>query len=626
MSIIRKLDQKTTNLIAAGEVIERCASVVKELVENAIDAQAKSIQIKLIDSGLNEIIVSDDGLGMDPVDAKMSIESHATSKINDGNDLFRIRTLGFRGEALPSIVAVSNFKMKTSHDGVRGLMYSLRGGQFTSEAIVSHTRGTEITVKNLFFNTPARLQSIQSPATELSYITEYIIKMALANPDIAFTLINNQKEILKTYGNQDLLEVIMACYGSSVAKHMIDVFNDNGTFQIKGYISKPQITRSTRNHMHLIVNGRSIRNYALIQAVIQGYDEWLMGNRYPIVIINVKVDPGLVDVNVHPAKLEVRFSNEKELLELLRLTIHQTLSNTNLMYQMDETDDTIQQTLEYVVEEDTHKPTQNDQTIEDRPQESKNESQEALDTSFKEDETDSFVVTIENTIEEKTIEPVEEKNTFQQQQYTFIDNEMIDKDNQNPFQLPKMSYIGQLHGTYILAQAEDEFFIIDQHAAAERINYEKILDSLQKEDAGHYELLVPIKLDFTSAEAILVSEKLSDFAQLGIVIEDFGSNSFMIREIPLWIPSKKESAFIEEIIMQTIHSGIKDKSSYLNHLAKELACKKSIKANEFHNILEIEYLLEDLAKAKNPYSCPHGRPTIIKFTKAEIEKWFKRIL
>lgn len=605
MGIINKLDQHTTNLIAAGEVIERVSSVVKELVENSIDAKASNIKIKLTNSGLSEIVVTDNGSGMDVTDAKLAIEPHATSKIKDGNDLFRIHTLGFRGEALPSIVAVSNFNLKTSADGIKGIMYSMKGGNFVSEAIISMPRGTEITVKNLFFNTPARLQNLSSESLELSYVTDYVIKMALANPHISFSLNNNNRDIIKTYGNNELLEVIMAVYGADVARQMKYLDNYNQYFSIKGYISKLGVTRSTRNHITMIVNGRVIKNNNLINAVIKGYEEMLVGGKYPIVVLNINVDPGLVDVNVHPAKLEIRFSSEDLLLNLITTTIKDLLRKSDLIVDLDST-----QAKEISIN--------NMELEEENPFESLD-----LDDSFEYGKSDIIEVEA-NPFEnkEKVIEPL--KETFSQQNYSFIDNQIENVNNK--VKLPKMSYIGQLHGTYLLAQAEDEFFIIDQHAAAERVNYERILEALKTDDKITYELLVPFKLDFTSSEAVLINEKMADINNLGIQIENFGGGTYMVRQVPVWFKRGFEKEYVEEIITQVINNKKKEKYEFLSEVAKSIACKKSIKGNEYHSTLEIEYLLEDLAKAQNPYTCPHGRPVIVKFSKYEIEKWFNRIV
>ncbi|MDD4000688.1 MAG: DNA mismatch repair endonuclease MutL, partial [Bacilli bacterium] len=336
MSKIFKLDQHTTNLIAAGEVIERAASVVKELVENSIDAQAKNINITLINAGQTEIIVSDDGIGMDAIDARMCVEPHSTSKIRNDQDLFRISTLGFRGEALPSIVAVSNFRLKTSVDGTKGLLYALRGGTFINEAVIACPKGTEISVRNLFFNTPARLQNLQSQTQELSHIVDYVNRIALARPDIAFKLINNDRLILQTFSNDNLLEVISQIYDADTARHMLPFFETIGYFQVSGYASDLNITRSSKSQITLVVNDRVIRNNALTNAVLAGYKERLVIGRYPIVVLKVVVDPALIDVNIHPAKHEVKFSNENELLNLTTHAITYALHDSDMIVEIEE--------------------------------------------------------------------------------------------------------------------------------------------------------------------------------------------------------------------------------------------------------------------------------------------------
>ena len=321
MGKIQILSEHMTNLIAAGEVIERACSVVKELVENSIDAGASKINISLVDAGINEIRVIDNGCGMDPMDAKMSIVPHATSKIINQNDLFTIGTLGFRGEALASIVAVSNFQLITSTDGQSAILLSLKGGVPMTEAVIAHPKGTEIVVKNLFFNTPARLQNLQSQNVELSFISDYVSKMAFAHPDISFTLSNNGKELIHTYGNGNLLEVISSVYTNEIAKEMVNLFENDGIFKVDGFISKISVTRSSKNAITLIINGRIVHNTALVNAIVNGYGNLLMNGKYPIAVINISVDPGMVDVNVHPAKYEVRLADEARLKSLLTNSI-----------------------------------------------------------------------------------------------------------------------------------------------------------------------------------------------------------------------------------------------------------------------------------------------------------------
>ncbi len=675
MAIIKQLDQHIANLIAAGEVIERAASVVKELVENSIDAHSTSISIHLIDSGVTEIRVIDNGDGMEPIDAKMCVLPHATSKIKNENDLFTIRTLGFRGEALPSIVAVSNFRLVTSTDGYKGYMYSLKGGIPTTEAIVAHDKGTEIVVKNLFFNTPARLQNLQSQNVELSHITDLITKLALANPNISFTLTNNEKLLIRTSGNGDLLEVIASVLGNESAKNMFKVFDTNGTYRVSGYIANNTLTRSSKNSMYLFINGRTIKSYNLSNAIIKGYDTLLMVGRYPVVVLNIEADVSLVDVNVHPTKAEVRFYDEEGLLSMITGMIATNLKKQNLSVNMtlidekkenivNEDDDFInnvelsfedeeEKFEEDIIDEEEIINTQfeNDLVLdfdedEDFNDEETEEYEDEDQVSDEDDKNDLFSFDVEVEEEEKiddeqqlqvlsepdlfvydsTEDIEEEKESFEQQQFDLTEQEVVNEESITKDKIGLLYYIGQLFGTYILAQTDKELVVIDQHAAAERINYEKILSELEKEENFGYDLLVPINLEFAPSEMILIKENFEAINKLGIILEEFGSNNYVVRTIPTWIFRGKEKEFVEEIITHIIQGKKSTKAEFLNSLAKSLACKKSIKANEYHNQVEIEYMLDDLRNTSNPYTCPHGRPIIIKFDKYEIEKWFKRVV
>lgn len=638
MAKIIKLDQHTANLIAAGEVIESAVSVVKELVENAIDADATMINILLEDSGLTEIIVQDNGHGMDPSDAKMSIEPHATSKIRTGEDLYRIFTLGFRGEALPSIVSVSNFRIKTSTDGKRGFMYSLKGGEVINEATIAFPKGTEVSVKNLFFNTPARLQHLQSPSVELSNIVEYVNKIALSRPDIAFKLTNNDRTLVQTFGTNNLKEVIFNIYGEEVAKNMIEIFDKNSYFEISGLVSKPTVSRSNKNHFTILVNNRVIRSAKINNAILSAYKERLVTGRFPIIVLKIEVDPGIIDVNIHPGKLEVKFSNEIELLQMITHAIDYSLTNTDLMVEVESKAPKFEDEFEYEYKiddefeeesikldddyEDEYEKDQADLEEEVAEPITKKESlkQIDLDAMFTEPITEEIRSFTKTDFQAK--EPVKEETYIQEEYELRTEHHKDTRVNK----LPVMYYVGQLHGTYLLFQDESNFYIVDQHAAYERINYEKIKDSLNKEETIHYELLIPIKLNFPTSEALLVREKLSELRQIGVVIEDFGSGTFMVREVPIWFTKGMEKEFVEEIIFEFINNRKVNKSQFFDNLAVLLACKRSIKANQYLDKIHIEYLMEDLGKCEKPYSCPHGRPTIVKFSENEIQRWFKRIV
>lgn len=601
MAKINILNEHLINLIAAGEVIERISSVVKELVENSIDAESTNISISLVDSGLKEICVIDNGIGMDEVEMHKAILPHATSKINDESDLFNIKTLGFRGEALASIVAVSNMKIKSSTGDKKGFMMGLKGGAITSEAYIGHAKGTEIQVRDLFYNTPARLQNLKSIQAELSYVTDFVTKIALANPHIAFKLTNNDQKIFQSFGNGNRLEVINQIYDVNVCKNMITIANSNNLFKISGLISNISVTRSSRNNMTIIVNGRVVRNNNITNAIIEGYKTLLTVGRYPICVIEIDVDYSLVDVNVHPTKAEVRFSEEAQLLELIKETISSSLLRSNLIVNKDKVDIN-DDPFDSIVFDDEEEEEKEDDIFEKK------------ETVF--EEVKPVEIIPEKKVEKEEIKPV-------QTSFDFINKEI--KDDTEVEKITELHFVGQLFGTYILAQNDDFFYMIDQHAANERINYEKIIKDLKNEKIVKYDLLIPIKLSFTQSEAILINEKKETINSLGIDFEEFGGTSFIVRSVPLWVNQSIASDYIEDVFMQVIREKKSTKEEFLDNLAKSLACKRSIKGNEFIGKTQIDFLLEDLVKCYNPYTCPHGRPIIIKYSKYQIEKWFKRV-
>lgn len=601
MAKINILNEHLINLIAAGEVIERISSVVKELVENSIDAESTNISISLVDSGLKEICVIDNGIGMDEVEMHKAILPHATSKINDESDLFNIKTLGFRGEALASIVAVSNMKIKSSTGDKKGFMMGLKGGAITSEAYIGHAKGTEIQVRDLFYNTPARLQNLKSIQAELSYVTDFVTKIALANPHIAFKLTNNDQKIFQSFGNGNRLEVINQIYDVNVCKNMITIANSNNLFKISGLISNISVTRSSRNNMTIIVNGRVVRNNNITNAIIEGYKTLLTVGRYPICVIEIDVDYSLVDVNVHPTKAEVRFSEEAQLLELIKETISSSLLRSNLIVNKDK-EDVNDDPFDSIVFDDEEEEEKEDDIFEKK------------ETVF--EEVKPVEIIPEKKVEKEEIKPV-------QTSFDFINKEI--KDDTEVEKITELHFVGQLFGTYILAQNDDFFYMIDQHAANERINYEKIIKDLKNEKIVKYDLLIPIKLSFTQSEAILINEKKETINSLGIDFEEFGGTSFIVRSVPLWVNQSIASDYIEDVFMQVIREKKSTKEEFLDNLAKSLACKRSIKGNEFIGKTQIDFLLEDLVKCYNPYTCPHGRPIIIKYSKYQIEKWFKRV-
>ena len=560
MSKIKVMDEILANKIAAGEVIERCVSIVKELVENSIDAKSSMIKIELIDSGVTMIKVVDDGIGMDD-DAHLAFLRHATSKLLSDDDLFNIKSLGFRGEALPSIASVSEVSLKTCQKDI-GTHLVVKGGKIITDEYADSRVGTEIEVKKLFYNTPARLKHLSSLYTELAHITEYINKIALSYPDISFTLINDNKILLKTDGSGNLLKVINSIYGLDITKKMIPISAFDNDYKIDGYISLPEIQKNNRNHMVTIVNGRVVRNIEINRCIQDSYHTYKPDDKYPIVVLNISVDTTLTDVNIHPTKQDIKFGKIDALLELISKTIKNALDEKILIPKIENKDEEIE----------TLKPI-------------------SMPTSF-----------------------VEEKVEVNYQEEVITEK------------VPIMYPVGLVKGTYIICQNELGMYMIDQHAANERVNYEYYyyaLCNLKDE----IDMLVPITIELPYNEFIIVKENLELLKNMHFNIEEFGINTFIVRSHPIWLPKGCEEIAIRKIIELII---TKEKNfdilKFNDRVAATVACKASIKANDNINLKEMETLVNKLRKCKNPYTCPHGRPTIIFYSNYELEKLFKRAM
>ena len=584
MSKINIMSEDLANKIAAGEVVERCMNVVKELVENAIDAKATDIKIELIDSGVKEIKVIDNGIGMDKEDAVLAFSRHATSKLKTIDDLFDIETLGFRGEALPSIAAVSNVYLKTSNKET-GTEVKIDGGKIDSINSSDLRGGTNITVSNLFYNTPVRLKYLKNLYTELSNITDYVNKMALSFPNISFTLINNGKTLLSTDGSGNLLKVIHSIYGLDVTKKMEGIKGENDDYVISGYISYPEVTRSNKNAITTLVNGRVIKNNELNKIITEAYHTYMPADKYPIVVINIEVDPTLIDVNIHPTKMDIKFSKLNELKELINGVISDKLKKLTLIPEVKVEEKRIDKGYN-IVEEDKE------------------------DNSF-----------IDEIVEEEIPLYKNEEVTFD-----FEVKEQEDKYNVGEKRIKKMYPVGLVHGTYIIAENEDGMFIIDQHAAAERINYERVLDKLSDPDGKTMDLLIPIKIELSNSEYIILKENFKILEDLGFKLEEFGVNTILIRSHPTWLSEFRTKEGVEKIVRIVIEKEDFSHEKFIDRVAATMACKMSIKGNSHITMEDMDILLDDLRKTKNPFTCPHGRPTIITYTKYELEKLFKRVM
>lgn len=620
MSTIQILSETLANQIAAGEVVERPASVVKELVENAIDAGSTQIKVEIEEAGLQRIIVTDNGAGIPSNEVERAFERHATSKLYSTEDLFRIRSLGFRGEALPSIASVSEMMIDTAEEGKPGKHVHLKGGVIVESTSAASRRGTTIRIEQLFYNTPARLKHIRSLKTEISHVTNYMNRFALSHPDISFEFYNDSNQILKSVGNGDIRQAIAGVYGVSVAKKMRKIEAENFDFKVTGYSSLPELTRANNSYITLIVNGRFIRNYALNRAVISGYGSTLMVGRYPISVINIEMDPLLLDVNVHPTKQQIRISNEEELGKLIREALHDT------MYQEVRIPQSYSEVAPPPVRQREEKP---EQTNFDFRSSNQTESRQEPTRQWDGMQNSPQSVNEESpqSMDEPTTPPVL-THEIEKDESALEIAEMANRRNYNKEaeqQFPELEYIGQLHGTYLLTQNEEGLYFIDQHAAQERIKYEYYKALLAEDADAMQELLVPIVLEYPSDEVIIISENLEVLADAGVSLESFGQNSFIVREHPTWILPGQEQSTIEEMIDFFLERKNLTVGMFREATAIMMSCKRSIKANHRLSDAEAIALIEQLPSCENPYNCPHGRPVLVKLTTRDLEKMFKRI-
>ncbi|RKL69078.1 DNA mismatch repair endonuclease MutL [Salipaludibacillus neizhouensis] len=629
MAKIFQLDELLSNKIAAGEVVERPSSVVKELVENAIDANSTQIRIDIEEGGLSLIRVLDDGDGLEKDDFRMAFFRHATSKIQHDADLFRIKTLGFRGEALPSIASVSKLTLKSSTGGTEGQEIRLEGGHVKHEKTATPRKGTEIIVTDLFYNTPARLKYLRTIHTELGHISDIINRMALSHPEIAFILTHNQKTLLQTVGNGDLARVIASIYGSAMAKKMVPIEAETLDFTLKGFIAKPEVTRSNRSYMSTILNGRYVKNYSLIKAIQEGYHTLLPIGKFPLVVLHVEMNPLLVDVNVHPSKLEVRISKEKALQELVTGSIKDVFKGIQL----------IPDVLERKYSNNKPNSEQMAFSFEHRAQSlnnqrEKEETENAQESSFfQQPENDMTGEVRESDFQTINKQKAAEADIWELEREPVVEppfsqesEESSQEGNVTKANVPVLYPIGQLHGTYIMAQNDQGLYMVDQHAAQERIKYEYFRDKLSLTNNQLQELLVPLQFEFTQSEESLMTEYQKELEDVGLFLEPFGSRTYIVRSHPTWFPEGQEEEVISEMLEQlrneqTIHIGkLREEAAIL------MSCKAAIKANRHLTKDEMFQLLETLRTCEDPYTCPHGRPILIHYSTYDIEKMFKRIM
>lgn len=579
------MSEALANKIAAGEVVEKCSSIVKELVENSIDANATNIKINIVKGGLEKIQVIDNGEGMDSTDAKMAFSRHATSKLIHDDDLFFINTMGFRGEALPSIASVSEVTLKTCN-GKSSSFIHIKGGEVIEEGVAEARRGTDITVTNLFYNTPARLKYLKSENTEAYNCINLIEKLALARPDISFILTNNDKVVVSTSGSNNLLKAIHEIYGLNVSNKMLEFKASSNDFDIYGFVCKPEILKSNRNDISTFVNDRVVRNAEINRAINDSYYTYKPDGKYPIVVLKINTDPTLVDVNIHPTKQDIKLSKMNDLYDLIYKTIKDTLYNNLLI-----------------------------------PNALKEESVNII----KNDVIESIVsnmVKKEETLQTELEFRIEE-NKDSEKVLNTDENLIINREMKSITLYP----VGLALGTYIIAQNEEGLYLIDQHAAQERVNYERYMKALEKRDNPTVHLLIPIIIEVSASEFLILKDNLNILLDMGFLIEEFGVNTFKVLGHPNWLIEGHEEESVRKIIDLVISKKEDfDPVKFSEKIAITLACKMSIKANMRITHEAQEELLNELVMCDNPYNCPHGRPTIIKFSIYDLERMFKRVM
>ncbi|WP_416150870.1 DNA mismatch repair endonuclease MutL [Salipaludibacillus sp. HK11] len=650
MANIRQLDEFLSNKIAAGEVVERPASVVKELVENAIDANSTNIRVDIEEGGLSSIRILDDGDGIEEDDLERAFFRHATSKIKDDHDLFRIKTLGFRGEALPSIASVSKLTLKTSTGGQEGHELYLEGGHIKHRKTVSPRKGTEMVVTDLFYNTPARLKYLRTIHTELGQISDVVNRMALSHPTIAFVLTHNRKPMLQTTGNGDIPRVIASIYGTSVAKKIVKLETETMDFRIEGYLAKPEVTRSNRSYVSTILNGRYVKNYPILKAIQEGYHTLLPIGKFPLVVLHITMNPLLMDVNVHPAKLEVRISKEQALKELITSSIRDVFKRLELIPEgptktnrKRDQSEQIRFSFEHEqplsspsgqegnknqgapesAERKTNQPSHPHQAVRETEESAFIAKMDDSEAEWSDDSWQSQEQGHETEHDPSRGSDISQQDISESPLEKEVNSEVSDIENA---EVPIFYPIGQLHGTYILAQNDHGLYMVDQHAAQERIKYEYYRDKLATTDNQLQDLLVPLTFEFTLEEEELIKEHQQLLENVGLFLEAFGSRTFIVRSCPTWFPKGLEEETISDMLEQlkaerTIHIGkLREEAAIL------MSCKASIKANRHLTKDEMFQLLETLRTCQDPYTCPHGRPVIIHYSTYEIERMFKRVM
>lgn len=662
MAFINELDKKTIDQIAAGEVVERPASVVKELVENAIDSGATAVTVEIKGGGIDMIRVTDNGSGIEKSEIRKAFKRHATSKLKTIDDLYTIHSLGFRGEALSSISSVAQVDMITkTKDSLEGIRYCINGGEEAAFEEIGAPDGTTLIVRNLFYNTPARKKFLKTPQTEGSYIGDVMEHLALDNPTVSFHYINNKDDKFNTSGNGDLKEIIYRIYGRDISVSLVPINVTENGITMEGYLGQPSINRSNRNFEIFFVNGRYVKDKVISKALEEGYKQYLMMHKFPFAILHIRLDPSLVDVNVHPAKLEVRFNNQTALYEFIRRNVENTLRNHEMIPDALLGDDL----------KDAKKEAESEGPLVDAPSEgvpdnsSSPEAEEPKKATapepfeklrFEENKVNEDAPVYAKGVKEEPIR-IQDSNKSAVWTRIFGDSDgtnaeknerpspIIKSDEaiivEKPVQLDlfeekvltkenvkEYEILGQIFGTYWIIGFKDKMFLVDQHAAHEKVNYERMIARFKSGDMLSQMVNPPVIVTLSSAEEDIFLSYREYFEKLGFNIENFGGHEYAMRAIPIDLfGCSDEKEMFTQILDELSHETNLDRTpDVINYKIASMACKASVKGNTTMTKEEMEALLDELLTLDNPYNCPHGRPTIVSMTKYEIDKKFKRVV
>lgn len=648
MGVIKQLPDLVSNQISAGEVIERPASIVKELIENSIDAGSSQILIEIEDGGREKIRIKDDGKGIAEDDIELAFSRFATSKIENVNDLYSIRTLGFRGEALASIASVSKVEINSrSSESLKGCSMELEGGEITGKTSVGIPVGTDITVNNVFFNTPARFKYLKTINTEFGHISSIVTKEALAYPNIQFKLIHNNREVLKTPGTNNLLDTIYAIYGEELVNKLIAIDFEESYVKINGFIAKPEFSRSSRIYELFFVNNRTVYNRSLNRGVEKAYQNILPPGRYPVVFLKLKLNQILVDVNVHPSKKEIKFSREEIIEKIITKGIKKCLSSIDIAPQFKMKKNNQMKKIptkktkifneSINIQKNTHDNRNYSQKNnnnynkdiqkskqKDNNNESFREKQQIIDkeisTTDKIGERKRSFNIANNDRKYNTFNKEEKINNKKSQENLFL-SELKSENNVDKYPEIIKRILGQIDNTYIIVEGKDGLYIVDQHNAHERILYDRNYEKYNKQDISTQSLIIPVNIELSLEEKEIINKYIDQLDNLGFKIEPFGTTSFIVTEIPIYLKNLPSKQIIRDLIDNLLKTGkTKEKAELIETILKYMSCRAAIKAGKYLDMKEMERLILDLFTTENPNRCPHGRPIIVHLSSEDIDR------